>query len=232
MSPSADVERAGTNRSRWLFTPRGCAVLYVPFANHHLITTALPTSYGYVHPSARDPKTATQYFIGLFYKCSTLDVTPYLTVPEALRFRNEFCGGEAAIREYCSRLAREAGDMVATSLGTEILDNKSGSLRAGCAFANVRLPITVIPEGGEVVGDEGGVPVGEVTKMLAWFYDVAAREFDTYLQTFCYAGAIWTRLSAQVYLDMSDFVWAAGTIKEICVRVRRGEWRSHGEQGT
>lgn len=206
-------------------------MLYVPFANHHLITTALPTSHAYAHPSARAAKSATQYFTDLFWNGSTLDVTPYLTIPEALRFRNEFCGGEEAIREYCVRLAREAGDMVATSLGTEILDNKSGSLRTGTAFANVRLPITVIPEGDESENVRG-VPEAEVPKMLAWFYDVAARDFDTYLQTFYYGGAIWTRLSAQVYLDMSDFVWAAGTIKEICVRVRRGEWRSFGEQGT
>lgn len=221
---------AELTESRWLFTPRGCAALYVPFANHHLLTTALPTSHAYAHPSQRNVKSPTEYFTDLFSNGSTFDVTPYLTIPEALRFRAELCGGETAIREYCARLAREAGDMVATSLGTEILDNKSGTLRAGCAFANVRLPITVIREGEETADPEGeGVPVGEVGKMLAWFYDVTAREFDTYLQTFYYAGAIWVRLSAQVYLDVADFVWAAGTIKEICVRVRRGEWRRFGE---
>lgn len=222
---------------RWLFTPRGCAVLYVPFANHRLFTTALPTSHGYSHPSQRGAKSPTEYFTELFSNGSTLDVTPYLTIPEALRFRTEFCGGEAAIREYCARLAREAGDMVAASLRTEVLDNKSGSLREGCAFANVRLPITVVPEGtipegipSEDNSENEGIPVKELPKMLSWFYHVAAREFDTYLQTFYYAGAIWVRFSAQVYLDSKDFVWAAGTIKELCVRVRSGEWR--GWEGT
>lgn len=165
-------------------------------------------------------------------------MTPYLTIPEALRFRTEFCGGEAAIREYCARLAREAGDMVATSLRTEVLDNKSGSLREGCAFANVRLPITVIPERipegisseDEDEDNSEGVAVNELPQMLSWFYHVAAQDFDTYLQTFYYAGAIWVRFSAQVYLDSKDFVWAAGTIKELCVRVKSGEWR--GWEGT
>ncbi|KAK1751347.1 pyridoxal phosphate-dependent transferase [Echria macrotheca] len=214
-----------TNCHKWLFTPRGSAVLYVPFANQYLLTTNLPTSHGYLDPVTRQSKASSQYFADLFTFNATTDVTPHLAIPEAIRFRRDLCGGEPAIREYCAKLAREGGDRAALLLGTEVMDNKSGSLRAGCAFANIRLPLKIIDDEDE---DEEGVPRAEVDRMIGWFYDTTARDFDTYLQTFYYAGAVWTRLSAQVYLDVKDFEWAAGTIKELCVRVRRGEWRTWG----
>ncbi|KAK5655849.1 hypothetical protein OQA88_5388 [Cercophora sp. LCS_1] len=218
-----------TNCHKWLFNPRGSAVLYVPFENQHLLSTAFPTSHGYLAPGLRAKTATNEYFTNLFYSGATVDVSTYMTIPTALRFRKEFCGGEEAIRAYCAKLAKEGGDMVANSLRTEVLDNRSGSLRAGTAFANVKLPVKVfLTETEERAHDgEGGVPLAEVERMLEWFYAIAAKDFDTYLQTFYYDGAIWTRLSAQVYLEMDDFVWAAGTLKEICVRVRAGEWKNY-----
>jgi len=148
---------------------------------------------------------------------ATIDLSTYLTVPASLRFREEVCGGEAVIREYCARLAREGGDMVALALGTEVLDNKSGTLRQGCAFATVRLPVTV--------GGEEGLSSVDAGRAIGWFYATVVKDFDTYLQTFLYKGAIWTRLSAQVYLDMADFEWAATVLKTMSSRLRNGEWK-------
>ncbi|KAK0624044.1 aminotransferase family protein-like protein [Immersiella caudata] len=206
-----------TNCHKWLYVPRGCAALYVPFANQHLITTGFPTSHGYRPPSARRVVPTSKYFTELFLYGATIDLSTYLTVPASLRFRQEVCGGEAAIREYCAKLAREGGDMVALALGTEVLDNKSGSLREGCAFATVRLPVAVCGEGGPSPAD--------MDKVIPWFYATITKEFDTYLQTFSYNGSIWTRLSAQVYLGMEDFEWAAQILAIMSNRIRDGEWK-------
>ncbi|KAK0647112.1 aminotransferase family protein-like protein [Cercophora newfieldiana] len=207
-----------SNCHKWLYVPRGCAALYVPFANQHLITTAFPTSHGYQPPNVRRSIPTSKYFTELFAYGATVDVSTYLTVPASLRFRQQRCGGEAAIREYCTRLAREGGDMVALALGTEVLDNESGSLRQGCAFANVRMPV---PVGGE----EGPSSAADMDKVIGWIRTVANKEFDTYLQPFFYRGALWTRLSAQVYLDTADFEWAAQTLVAISSRLRSGEWK-------
>lgn len=224
------------NCHKWLFTPRPAAVLYVPRRNHHLLTTALPSAHGYLPPATRAAVPDETYFQRLFAQGATADGTPYLTVPAALRFRALLCGGEERVRDYCAALARAGGDYVARRLGTEVMENEEGTLREGVAFANVRMPIRVAPRGfGRgmiplVHGDEGettrGVVVeGEVPEVLEWWGRVAGEEYGTFFQTYFYGGRVWVRLSAQVYLERGDFVWAAEVLREMCERVKDGEWR-------
>ncbi|KAK3313616.1 aminotransferase family protein-like protein [Apodospora peruviana] len=210
-----------TNCHKWLFVPRGCAVLYVPFARQHLITTCLPTSHGYLAPGAlRDAKPPAQYFTDLFLDVATVDISPYTSVPAALKFRNEVCGGEEAIREYCFGLAMEGGDRAAEILGTEVLDNKSGSIRR-CGFANVRLPIIV-----GMREDDGDITEADVVAVSRFIYITAAKDYNTYMQTFFYNRHFWTRFSATIYLEVADIEWGARTLLEICERVKKGEWKT------
>ena len=195
----------------------------MPFANQHLITTAFPTSHGYLPAAARTAIPTSTYFTRLFQLGATVDLTTYLAIPAAIRFREEVCGGEAAIMEYCARLAREGGDLVAATLGTDVLDNKSGSLRRGTAFVNVRLPIPVVADTGD--GNGQGVSRKDVETVMNWFRETAVREFGTYLQIQFFQGTIYIRLSGQVYLEVADFEWAAEKIGELCERVKKGEWR-------
>ncbi|KAK3334172.1 aminotransferase family protein-like protein [Cercophora scortea] len=210
-----------TNCHKWLYAPRGCAVLYVPFANQHLITTCLPTSHGYKPPSVRKLLPTTAYFVNLFVDVSTADSTPFICVPAALKFREDVCGGEEAILAYNHALAYEGGNRVAQMFGTEVLDDRSGSIRK-CGFANVKLPLSVGTREGDDLKSE------DVGRVLLFIYRTAAREFDTYMQTFFYAGCFWTRFSAQIYLEMADFEWAASTLLGLCERVKKGEWRAMG----
>ncbi|KAK0609678.1 aminotransferase family protein-like protein [Bombardia bombarda] len=216
-----------TNCHKWLYVPRGCAVLYVPFANQHLVKTGLPTSHGYWSPEIRDSKPTTEYFTNLFADISTNDYSSFTTVPAALKFRNEVCGGEEAIREYCTALAFEGGNRAAEILGTEVMDTSNGSIRR-CVFANVRLPLSIQDStAGEIGGGgDGDIAQEDVAKALLWIYTTAAVEYDTYMQTFYYAGNIWTRFSAQIYLEMADIEWGARTLLTLCDRVKDGEWRS------
>lgn len=203
-----------SNCYKWLMVPRGCAVLYVPFANQHMIRTTVPTSLGYEAPAVRSTMMTTEYFVRLFVRVSTHDTTPYACVPAALAFRRDTCGGEARIREYCEAVAREGGRRAAEVLGTEVLENGARTL-GRCCFTNVRLPLSL--SGLALAEPEGA-------KVAGWIQDRTA-EYETYMPIRLSAGKFWARLSGQIYLTVDDFEWAAKTLLELCRRVEAGEWR-------
>ena len=195
--------------------PRGCAVLYVPHRNQHYIRTTFPTSWGYELPETRGKMDQSEYFVRLFQKVSTTDTTPYICVPAALRFRQETCGGEDAIRRYCEGIAREGGKRMSRILDTEILKSTSRSSQQ-CCFVNVRLPLQI---------PELNLEAGQEPQVAKWIQEKTPEEYNTYIPTKFYGGAFWSRISGQVYLTMEDFEWAAETLLELCKRAKAGEWK-------
>ncbi|OJJ01620.1 hypothetical protein ASPVEDRAFT_129847 [Aspergillus versicolor CBS 583.65] len=239
-----DLDKLGadfftSNCHKWLYTPRSCAVLYVPTRNQHLIRTSLPTSWNYVPPAPSttstqgaddeellpsvlpttgDPKSA---FVTLFEFTGTADDSAYACVPAAMKFRTEVCGGEEAIYGYLEKLAGEIGDVVAAALGTEVLRAVKGETGGlGCALVNVRLPVRIIeslpPARKESDSSNGMIYVrSEDASSLSHWMHAQLVERGTFVPIFPHGEWFFTRLSAQIYLDRSDFEWLAGILKEI-----------------
>ena len=195
--------------------PRGCAVLYVPFRNQHLIASTLPTSWGYETKGIREKMDRAGYFSRLFDKVSTTDNTPYCCIPLALKFRSEACGGEARILKYCEDIARQGGARMAEILGTEVLGDPSSSFQR-CCFTNVRLPLSLEEL---AVGEDRG------RRVATWMQELTPAEYETYIPIKFYSGKFWCRISGQVYLTLHDFEWAAKTLLELCNRAKTGEWQ-------
>jgi hypothetical protein len=147
-----------------------------------------------------------------------------MVVPKALEFRQAVCGGEANIREYCHHIAQVGGTKVAAILGTEVMDNKTHTLQQ-CCFANVRLPLNF---GAETPSskEDGLINVTEAPHLVSWIMERAVKDFATYLPTKFHAGALWVRLSGQIYLEAKDFVWAGHVLKGLCDRIIKGEGRA------
>ncbi|KAI0120520.1 aminotransferase family protein-like protein [Hypoxylon sp. NC0597] len=208
-----------SNCYKWLMVPRGCAVLYVPHRNQALIRTTYPTAEGFEPATQRKLLSQKSYFVNLFEKVSTIDTTPYICVIEALRFRDQVCGGEERVRDYCINIAKEGGELMAAIMGTEVLNNITGTLR-DCCFTNVRLPLEVAEELQDGMHTDK-VPAADAKAVADWITITSVEEFDTFIATRYYAGAFWTRLSSQVYLDLKDFEWAANVLLDLCGRVRK-----------
>jgi hypothetical protein len=164
-------------------------------------------------------------FVQQFEFVGTIDNAPYLCVPAALQFRRDVCGGEERIMEYCTRLAHDAGELVADALQTEVLDNSTKTLTR-CCFANVRLPLDVGTD-----RTKGQIPHEDVARATVYMTRVFVDAYNTFIAVFFHAGNWWVRLSAQVYLELEDFEWCAGVLKEVCGKVRRGEYLDGGEAG-
>lgn len=211
-------------------------------------------------------------FSELFAFVATVDTTPYLCIPEALRFRQVVCGGEESIRQYCQDIAQIGGPRVAQILGTEVMQNSTRTL-TNCSFVNVRLPLkfstspaaasdslyphssngddheddAVVPvvvegfAGLKIISrhDERDTTAGSSNSMkkkkekknqkllnredapaiVRWIIDRALIDFDIPIMTKFHAGAVWIRLSGQIYVELQDFERAADVLKGLCEEV-------------
>jgi hypothetical protein len=98
----------------------------------------------------------------------------------------------------------------------------------------VRVPVSVRKEeegeGGssEESWSEGEIASADVGKVVDYMQATFVREFDTFIAMYAYKGRLWTRLSGQVYLEMKDWEWCGEVVKEVCGRVRRGEYKEDG----
>ena len=223
-----------SNCHKWLHVPRGCAVFYVPLRNQHLIRSTVPTSHGFVPKVAggaalfnRLPHSDKPEFVNNFEFVGTVDNAPYLCVKDGIKWREEVLGGEERIIAALTELARTGGKKVAGILGTKILDNEEQSLTR-CSMVNVALPLVVEGEEAEQQPEASSltvVPQGEVGAVTTWILRALIDEYKTFVALYVYRGQIWARLSAQVYLELDDFEWAGETLKTVCERVAKGEYK-------
>lgn len=221
-----------SNCHKWLYVPRGCAVLYVAVRNQHLIRSTLPTSHGFVPRPVEGaspinnplPPSAKSDFITNFEFVGTIDNGPYLCIPAAIEWRKKLSWngkrGEEAILEYTTSQARQAGKTVASILKTDIMDNQEGTLMR-CNFSNVRLPLSYSTS---AKGDHA-----TAIKIAVWIAKTLVEEYDTFIAIIFYDESWWVRLSSQVYLVDRDFVWAGETLSEVCERVVKGDWEAKTE---
>ncbi|OHF04454.1 hypothetical protein CORC01_00306 [Colletotrichum orchidophilum] len=194
-----------TNCDKWLFTPRSVAAFFVPKRNQHMIRTTLPTSHGFRPLAARqvfDPMPSSQEtnpMVKQFEYFGTIDNAPYCCIETALNFRKQACGGEDAIRTYCTNLAREAERIMVAHLGTEAFE---------------------IPEEQRVFFAH------EVPAVTEWINRQFVETYQTYLSLLFHRGSWWARLSVAVYVDIEDCEYIAKVLKELSERVQRGEYKS------
>ncbi|KAI0775301.1 PLP-dependent transferase [Trametes elegans] len=199
-----------SNCHKWMYAKRGCAALYVPKRNQYIIKSSIPTSHQYVRPDSEDYKTKGTNFVAQHEWTGTTDETPYVTVPDALAFR-EWLGGEKAINNYCHQLALDGRKRLAEVMGTRVLD-ESGELTLN--MPNVQLPLPVEKTRGEVYTYEQLVEINRTLqhKLLL--------EWKTYAAHYFHNGAWWCRCSAQVYNEVSDFEYLGKAFNAVCKEIK------------
>ncbi|KAF9649870.1 PLP-dependent transferase [Thelephora ganbajun] len=209
-----------SNCHKWLYAKRGCAVLYVPLRNQHLIKTTLPTSVYYISPKdyAKDPTLPKPpNFVGQFEWTGTHDPVPYLSIGPALDFR-EWLGGEVTINGYCRDLAIRGGKRLAEILKTEEMD-KTPNRELTLNMVNVKLPLPETPKKAVKIAID------------MFFKKKLLLEWNTFAPASYHHDGWWVRCSAQIWNDLSDFEYLGRAYKALSVQVvehiidEKGEFR-------
>lgn len=216
---------------RWLYTPRVCAVFFVPFWNQHLIRTSILTGQRYENSStipseSFDGKSA---FVRLFNFVATYDfrrifVSPLrwssgrqFVVPRRRSGATVMILLESEVPVPLKFLGRRRWAMVLWVVGC-----KNVALRM--LLMTVRLPWTFAADGDKesqaVVKGFNARYAGKIGK---WMKATAFEKFDIYLQTAFHDKASFVRLSGQIYLEVGDFERVGQTLKILCERIEKGE---------
>ncbi|BGP53102.1 hypothetical protein JCM8202_004186 [Rhodotorula sphaerocarpa] len=196
-----------SNAHKWLHAHRGVAIFYVDKKFQHLVHS-YPIGHFYGSKSG---------FVLEHSWSGTLDWAHYLSVADALTFRRDVLGGEKRIFAYCHNLAVEGGSLVAKELGTTVMRNASaedGELIA--AMVNVELPI---PAPSTFLGPE-------LKQLMSWWFKELITQHRTAIPIYAHGDKFWSRLSAQVYLELADFEHGARALKAVCAAVRDGTWKN------
>lgn len=181
---------------------RGCAFLYVPPRNQHLVPS-LPISHHYISPTdpAQPERPAvlstgsTSNFVASWDFTGTIDFSNYCAVVQALEFR-KWLGGEEAIRKYVTQLAHRGGDILTSRLGAQSV--VMGGKDVTAAMVNVSIPVKQVK--------------GTFDEAAALLQTTIAENHPTFLSCYAHNNALWVRVSAQVWLQEEDFEWLAGVL--------------------
>ncbi|ELU05271.1 hypothetical protein CAPTEDRAFT_225673 [Capitella teleta] len=174
------------NLHKWMFVPRGCAVLWVD-----------PKHQKDIRPCVTSSHLDGPHFYKDFLRQGTVDDSPFHCVQESLAFI-ERIGGMDAIIEHNSKLADQAADLLADLLGTKKFDvpkeMESPFLRM------VRLPDMKKYPARKETSDDFTSAVGDIAEL---HNDIMER-FKIQTVSLYVHSEPWIRLSAQVYNDLED----------------------------
>ncbi|KAI6129861.1 pyridoxal phosphate-dependent transferase [Pisolithus croceorrhizus] len=189
-----------SNCHKWLYAKRGCAVLYVPKRNQHIIKSPIPTPVEYHSPQDEDYK-GPQEFVKLFDWTGTIDHVPRISPIAALDFR-AWLGGEHKINEYTHNLAIEGGKYLAKRFGTSLLDPEDSFT---LSMVNVELPIPG--------------KIQETAEVLSLIRDTLCFKWNVNAAFFRHNEKWWVRCSVQIYNELSDFHVVADALEDAAAKV-------------
>ncbi|KAF5364459.1 hypothetical protein D9758_010700 [Tetrapyrgos nigripes] len=194
-----------TNCYKWMYTKRGCAVLYVPKRNQHIIKTTLPTSGAYIPLDKRTEEG--EGFVDMFSWTGAIDFIPYLSVIPALQFRS-WLGGEKKINDYCRKIAKEGARKMAEIFGLGEGEWGIGEEELELNMVNIPFPFP---------------PSASFTPLVNKQIDTLFRkkmllERNMFVVDWYHNGKWWVRCSGQVFLEIEDFEVARAVV-DVCKEI-------------
>lgn len=161
-----------TNAHKWLYTHRSACLLYVRKDLQKLIHPMI-TSFGYL-----------QSFQNEFFWLGTKDYSPYLTISDAIDFRQTIAN-ESDIFSYNHQLAVQAGNLLAKMWNTSTLISDERYLST---MNNIQLPLMI-----------------NTPDKMNSLYEKLINEYNIFLPMVEFDTKFYCRISAQIYMELNDY---------------------------
>ncbi|SCU95630.1 LADA_0G16600g1_1 [Lachancea dasiensis] len=209
-----------TNLHKWLSVPKPCGLLYVHEKHHGMIQTC-PISWNYSLEACQhieNPKNEQeiqhneQLLHKKFWFVGTASYSQYFCIKEAIKFRQQICGGEERIHAYQRSLQIQAIKVIKDTFGTgsELLQNEGMTLVTPGMF-NLSLPL---PEKYECISKKLQQDAFYFRKVKLTC-DRIAMERKSYVPFFFHSKKLWFRFSVQIFNEIEDYVRGAQILKAI-----------------
>ncbi|ODV86442.1 hypothetical protein CANARDRAFT_6914 [[Candida] arabinofermentans NRRL YB-2248] len=186
-----------SNLHKWLYVPRGFAVMYVK-PEHQQFIEPFPISHAY-GPDV-------QFFEKFIFSGSN-DFSRFFCVEKAIEFRNEVCGGEDNIREYCQSLAKKIGEYFGKD---RVIDNEEGTLVT--SLINIKVPLT--SEQHQLLAKRKN-DAAYWKKVRCFFWDRLLKDHKTYLMLGWHNDMFYIRFSCQIYNELEDYISAYDAFEKV-----------------
>lgn len=193
-----------SNLHKWLYVPRGCAVLYITPKLQSKVHT-MPISHSYMDEAQEaqlDEDAIRHRLIDKFDFLGSKTYAQISCIIPAIDFRKSI-GGEKAIHDYCYNLCRKVAEMVTQDIwpGTKVLENSTQTLVT--SMVNIEVPIA------KFAADVGGKNLDitnakEVRRCIDAIQYKMATEDKIYLQLFVH-GHFYCRFSCQIYNHLDEY---------------------------
>ncbi|CAF3468476.1 unnamed protein product [Rotaria socialis] len=161
-----------SNTHKWLYNHRSACLLYVKKDFQKLIHPII-TSFGYL-----------QSFQNEFFWLGTKDYSSYLTISDALDFR-ETIANETDIFNYNHQLAIQAGNLLAQLWNSSTLTSNDIFIST---MNNIELPLNI-----------------DSLDEMNILYQKLINQYNIFLPMFQFDNKFYCRISAQIYMELTDY---------------------------
>lgn len=198
-----------SNLHKWLYVPRGCAVMYVDSKHFGSILT-MPIGNSYIPAGEELPYAPEMELIEKFQYISSRLFAQISCIEGAIHFRQNACGGEATINRYCNELCQTVGRFISLEKWPEL---SVLSVDTVTTMINIEVPVVHLAK------RAGLILTNDLLRMFlpAWKPSIESEmlKHRTFVPLFYHNGRIYARFSCQIYNELDDYDYASDVVVKV-----------------